>query len=322
MYSHNLNWRMEIIDFDSTEVDPPINFYLSYLEEEIQSKLQDSEARITPGKSEGRVLLEIQEDSLANFIDLLRERQEVTKCYPEKEEMQKEIGGLKAQLAESSSVLEHLKTQLLKICPMLRQAQKDVMQLTATNKDQKASLEHMKEEKEALQNKLHAERHFLAVSKTNVEVDLERYPQIEREENKNLQVALEKAECVSQVQCRRLELEKTTLQEQAEKSSAALLLCQEEKASLLTEFQQRKTSHATQLNEILTKAEQKLELDRIKSKDDRSTLLQTTESLQRTLQEKEKEQDWQKAESAMKSQVEDAESQIPLKSEGWFPKFF
>ncbi|KAI4833317.1 hypothetical protein KUCAC02_016225 [Chaenocephalus aceratus] len=310
---------MEIIDFDSTEVDPPINFYLSYLEEEIQSKLQDSEARITPGKSEGRVLLEIQEDSLANFIDLLRERQEVTKCYPEKEEMQKEIGGLKAQLAESSSVLEHLKTQ---ICPMLRQAQKDVMQLTSTNKDQKASLEHMKEEKEALQNKLHAERHFLAVSKTNVEVDLESYPQIEREENKNLQVALEKAECVSQVQCRRLELENTTLQEQAEKSSAALLLCQEEKASLLTEFQQRKTSHATQLNEILTKAEQKLERDRIKSKDDGSTLLQTTESLQRTLQEKEKEQDWQKAESAMKSQVEDAESQIPPKSEGWFPKFF
>ncbi|KAK1885652.1 LexA repressor [Dissostichus eleginoides] len=320
MYSHNLNWRMEIIDFDSTEVDPPINFYLSYLEEEIQSKLRDSEARITPGKSEGRVLLEIQEDSLANFIDLLRERQEVTKCYPEKEGMQKEIGGLKAQLAESSSALEHLKTQLLKICPMLRQAQKDVMQLTSTNKDQNVSLEHMKEEKEALQNKLHAERHFLAVSKNNVEVDLESYLQIEREENKSLQVALEKAECVSQMQCRRLELEKTTLQEQAEKSSAALLLCQEEKASLLTEFQQRKTSHATQLSEILRKAEQKLELDCMKSKDDRLTLFQATKSLQKTLQEK--EQDWQKAESAMRSQVEDAECQIPKKREGWFPKFF
>ena len=67
------------MDFISREVEPPINFYLSFLEDQVRCELKDSEARLRPGKSEGRVHLDIQEDLPANFLDYLQENREKTK---------------------------------------------------------------------------------------------------------------------------------------------------------------------------------------------------------------------------------------------------
>ncbi|KAJ4929291.1 hypothetical protein JOQ06_004901 [Pogonophryne albipinna] len=185
---------MELIDFNSTEEDPPINFFLSFLEEQIRVELHDSKARLTPSKSEGRVHLEIQEDLLANLLDSLQERREDDKCSPKQEGMQKEICSLQAHFTESVSEVECLKSQLIKIRPMLRKAHEDLVQQTATNKVQQMVLEHMKAEKDALQSELRAIRPMLGVAKTHMELELESYLELERGETRKITTALKKAE--------------------------------------------------------------------------------------------------------------------------------
>ncbi|KAJ4936702.1 hypothetical protein JOQ06_001289 [Pogonophryne albipinna] len=185
---------MELIDFNSTEEDPPINFFLSSLEEQIRVELHDSKARLTPSKSEGRVHLEIQEDLLANLLDSLQERREDDKCSPKQEGMQKEICSLQAHFTESVSEVECLKSQLIKIRPMLRKAHEDLVQQTATNKVQQMVLEHMKAEKDALQSELRAIRPMLGVAKTHMELELESYLELERGETRKITTALKKAE--------------------------------------------------------------------------------------------------------------------------------
>ncbi|KAI9544555.1 hypothetical protein NQZ68_001428 [Dissostichus eleginoides] len=185
---------MELIDFNSTEEDPPINFFLSSLEEQIRVELHDSNARLTPSKSEGRVHLEIQEDLLANLLDRLQERREDDKCSPKQEGMQKEICSLQAHFTESVSEVEYLKSQLIKIRPKLKKAHEDLVQQTATNKVQQMALERMKAEKDALQSELRAIRPMLGVAKTHVELELESYLELERGENRKITTALKKAE--------------------------------------------------------------------------------------------------------------------------------
>ncbi|KAL3055301.1 hypothetical protein OYC64_018064 [Pagothenia borchgrevinki] len=185
---------MELIDFNSTEEDPPINFFLSSLEEQIRVELHDSKARLTPSKSEGRVHLEIQEDLLANLLDHLQERREDDKCSPKQEGMQKEICSLQAHFTESVSEVEYLKSQLIKVRPMLRKAQEDLVQQTATNKVQQMALERMKAEKDALQSELRAIRPMLGVAKTHVELELESYLELERAKTRKITTALKKAE--------------------------------------------------------------------------------------------------------------------------------
>ncbi|KAI4809136.1 hypothetical protein KUCAC02_018046 [Chaenocephalus aceratus] len=185
---------MELIDFNSTEEDPSINFFLSSLEEQIRVELHDSKARLTPSKSEGRVHLEIQEDLLANLLDRLQERREDDKCSPKQEGMQKAICSLQVHFTESVSEVERLKSQLIKIRPMLRKAHEDLVQQTATNKVQQMALERMKAEKDALQSELRAIRPMLGVAKTHMELELESYLELERGETRKITTALKKAE--------------------------------------------------------------------------------------------------------------------------------
>ncbi|TDG98458.1 hypothetical protein EPR50_G00218880 [Perca flavescens] len=105
-----------------------------------------------------------------------------TECEPEK----------------TSEETEYLKSQLGKISNRLRNAQKDLDLQTLITEDLKVELEKMKGEKEALQNKvetqkmeLHKERQMLAVAKTNVELELESYLEMERAHAQELKVELE-----------------------------------------------------------------------------------------------------------------------------------
>ncbi|KAL3055331.1 hypothetical protein OYC64_018087 [Pagothenia borchgrevinki] len=195
---------MELIDFNSTEEDPPINFFLSSLEEQIRVELHDSKARLTPSKSEGRVHLEIQEDLLANLLDHLQERREDDKCSPKQEGMQKEICSLQAHFTESVSEVEYLKSQLIKVRPMLRKAQEDLVQQTATNKVKQMALERMKAEKDALQSELCAIRPML---------ELESYLELERAKTRKITTALKKAEDLLATERLRFQQEIKTLQD-------------------------------------------------------------------------------------------------------------
>ncbi|KAK9542691.1 hypothetical protein VZT92_000531 [Zoarces viviparus] len=62
---------MEVIP---EEVEHPIHFYLSSLEERVRCELLDSEARITQTKIKDRILLEIDEDRLQHFLDIVHEK--------------------------------------------------------------------------------------------------------------------------------------------------------------------------------------------------------------------------------------------------------
>ncbi|KAK5860155.1 hypothetical protein PBY51_021652 [Eleginops maclovinus] len=161
---------MDLIDFNSSEDEPPVNFFLSSLEEQIHVELKDSDARLTQSKSEGRVLLEIQEDLLANFLDGLQERREDVKCKPEHQCLQQEICSLKAQLTKSVSEVKFLNNKLTKICPMLRNAQKDLVEQTSTITNQQIAFESMKADKEALQSELQIIKPMVGLYKTNVEL--------------------------------------------------------------------------------------------------------------------------------------------------------
>ncbi|KAI9534523.1 hypothetical protein NQZ68_012756 [Dissostichus eleginoides] len=80
-------------------------FNLSFLQDQVRSDMQDEEARLSPGRKEGKILLEMREDLLETFLDSVRERQEVEKkleisleeSQEEREELQREICSLKEQ---------------------------------------------------------------------------------------------------------------------------------------------------------------------------------------------------------------------------------
>ncbi|XP_044076876.1 coiled-coil domain-containing protein 157-like [Siniperca chuatsi] len=157
---------------DYGEVDPSFNFYLSSLEAQARCELKDSEARLTQGRSEGRVLLEIQEEALSKILDQLQEQRE-DKWSPEKKLMQKEICCLKARQDEaqakhvhsSQREMESLKSNLRKICVMLRKAQNDLVQQTSQTEHLQVKLEEMKAENGALQHEVGAMKLELRVAK-------------------------------------------------------------------------------------------------------------------------------------------------------------
>ncbi|XP_054481060.1 golgin subfamily A member 6-like protein 22 [Anoplopoma fimbria] len=163
--------KLEDMELNSKVVEPPINFYLSSLEEQVRSELKDSEARLTKTESEGRVLLDIDEDSLQHFLDHVQEKNVNNKWSDEKQETPKEVCGLKDQLHESQ----------------------------AKHGQSHVKLEQVKGEKEALQNEVEAKkmelcavRKMIAVAKTNVELELESYLEIETAQTQKLRIELRK----------------------------------------------------------------------------------------------------------------------------------
>ncbi|TDG98457.1 hypothetical protein EPR50_G00218870 [Perca flavescens] len=101
------------------------------------------------------------------------------------------------------------------------------------------------------------------------------------------------------------------------------VLWQQEKSSLLEEREKTRASYVAQIEEQssvsdalladLKKAEQQLESHLNQWKEDKLSLLQATESLKLTQQEK--EQEWERTESTMRSQLVDLQSQIMKKQQ-------
>ncbi|XP_035863304.1 cingulin-like [Sander lucioperca] len=201
---------------------------------------------------------------------------------------------------------EFLKSQLGKISNRLRKSQKDLDLQYFITEDLKVELEQMKGEKEALKNKVETqkmdfgkERQMLEVGKTNVELELESYLEMERAQAHELRDKLSRTE--------------------------EALLKQEEGKTILERSQASQRAQLESLLAALKKAEQQLESQLEEWKEDKSSLLQATESLKLTQQEK--EQEWERTESTMRSQLVDLQSQImekqkKKKKKKWYKKLF
>ena len=161
----------QVKDFATRRLD----FYLSSLEEEIRCEFKDSEARLTRGRSEARLHLDVHVDSLTALLDQVQDRQEENNS---KEQMQREISRLQALLEEAPTKhdrsekedTETLKSHLRKISFMLRTAQSDLEQKTSYSKDLEAKLEMLEKEKEGLQNQVEAMKLEVRVEKQLCEV--------------------------------------------------------------------------------------------------------------------------------------------------------
>ncbi|XP_074482414.1 uncharacterized protein LOC141762267 [Sebastes fasciatus] len=119
------------IDFECKEFEVR-DFFLTTLEQTCRVQLNDSEAKITQSTSEGRIFLEVQQDELSNFFDCLPEQQD-NNWGQEKNLLQREISGLKAQLAKAPAKRDpspardkSLKSELDKLSWTLNNAQKDL----------------------------------------------------------------------------------------------------------------------------------------------------------------------------------------------------
>ncbi|XP_034382727.1 troponin T2e, cardiac [Cyclopterus lumpus] len=214
------------------EVEPPMNFYLSSLEEQVRCDLKNSEATLTQTPSKGRVLLNISEGCLQQILDLLQEKN--------KRDMQKEMCCLTSHLHEAKQgqspckETELVKYLLIKTHTKLQSAHRNLDQQTSIINEQQIKLAHIVDEKEALQKELEAKklelRQMMAGAKAKrgvgVTVSL-RSPQKTRppkqnvsstktswtikEETNNLLAAAMKAEHLLELRCIEWQVVKTSL---------------------------------------------------------------------------------------------------------------
>ncbi|XP_059206367.1 centromere protein F-like [Centropristis striata] len=291
---------------NSREVEPPINFYLSSLEEQIQCQLIDEEARLTQTNTQGRVLLDIHEDSLATFLDELQEH-------------------------------------------------KDVKYQTSNTKDLQTELEQMKAENETLQNHLEAKndelrayKRLIAVAKTNVELELESYLEIERAQTQKLRhelskmeetllkqkeeqrveatrfaAALKNTQDLLETERHRFQQEKESILQKTENSTACCLAqlneqtdknrklmaeveaMKQDKSSLVAELEKSKASHLSQLKiqaveHEETRASQKSQIDELKQ--DKDIIAAALKEVQQQL--KMRHLQWQEDRSSLLAQME------------------
>ncbi|KAL6115849.1 uncharacterized protein ACO6RY_00604 [Pungitius sinensis] len=209
----------EKMEFNSKVSDPPMNFYLSSLEEQVRAQMEDSKAMITETESVGRVLLQIDEGRLQHFVDLLQEHKNGAK--PLQLQIKGEEGSiqLERELAIERAQTRKLHIELTKLTEALNKQKeaanifqefhniqmtdwkKETNSMAATLKTAQDQLqaERMKVDKEPLQNDMEAIRlktlakmNCIAKPKTNVELELESQLEIERAQTKKQRTELTK----------------------------------------------------------------------------------------------------------------------------------
>ncbi|XP_071340613.1 sarcolemmal membrane-associated protein-like [Trachinotus anak] len=144
---------------------PKLDFYLSCLEEQVKCELQDSEAKLTQSRTEGRVLQETQEDSGASpgtekadgEGDMLLLDEAQAKLLPSS---QSDTEALQPELKKSKRILQRVKNHL-------EQQSSDI-------RDLQLKLEALQREKEGLQEevqamKLEVEKQLHRVAESNLE---------------------------------------------------------------------------------------------------------------------------------------------------------
>uniref|UniRef100_UPI0037E8F147 golgin subfamily A member 6-like protein 24 n=1 Tax=Semicossyphus pulcher TaxID=241346 RepID=UPI0037E8F147 len=176
------------------EVEPTFNFYLSSLEAQARSELRDNEARVHQSTTQGRVLLEIEEDSLANLLDQLQGQNENMQWSCEREEeLQREISSLKAQLQQvqpkpsAQRVEDAVLSELKRVRASLRKTCIDLEMEHYKNQDLQKQLEKVlsaPRDDNGLKSELKKVR--ASLQKTNTDLELEHL------KNQDLQVQLEK----------------------------------------------------------------------------------------------------------------------------------
>lgn len=226
---------------EDIERDRPMSWYHSALEADLQSL--DDKARLISSKIEGRVLLDVGDDLMQNFLDLHQD-------HSNDRQMQMEISDLKAKL----------NTALAQKAPppsaCLKKAQRDLQKQISINKEQHAAMQK-------IQAELSAERSCLAVAKTNVELELESFLTIERAQTQNLQQELSKVEAA--------------LQQQVEETKKALEKPQapEDMESVRDFCVAKINEHTEAISKLmadLQKAEQELKTERLQAIEERSSL--------------------------------------------------
>ncbi|XP_032365577.1 golgin subfamily A member 6-like protein 22 [Etheostoma spectabile] len=255
--------------------------------------------------------LEMERAQAQELKDKLRKMEEALQKQEEeaKERLERSQASLRAQLDQALAQrvpcppreTEHLKSQMGKISNRLRKALKDLDLQFFVSEDLKVELEQVKGEKEALEKEVETQK-MLKVSQTNVELELESCLEMDMAQAHELKDKLSKME-------EALREQEEEAKEVQERSQAA------HRAQLEMQDQNNKNLMAA-----LKKFEQQLESHLNEWKEDKSSLLQATESLKLTQQEK--EQEWERTESSMRSQLEDLESQMMKKQKRkkWYRK--
>ncbi|XP_028444288.1 putative uncharacterized protein MYH16 [Perca flavescens] len=227
-------------------------------------------------------------DNLSQMEEALQKQEEATK-----EVLERSQASHRAQLDEA---LQRASSQLGKISNRLRKALKDLDLQYFMTEDLRVDLEKTKGEKEALQinvetlkTELRQKRQMLAVSKTNVELELESYLVMERARAHELKEKL------------------SEMEEALQKQDEGKTILERSQASLRAQLEMQ-DKDSKDLMAALKEAEQQLESQLQEWKEDKSSLLQASERLK--LSQQEKEQEWERTESTLRSQLEDLESQI------------
>ncbi len=184
-------------DYTTALDEPQIDFYYSSFEEQLRNDLNDSKARLIPSKTEGRIILEIEEVLLDDFMERLLSKED-NSWSNGKKLMQGEMHGMKAQRAQAnhvpSSEMEKLKAQLRESSEKLQKAQRDLEQQTSLL----AQLERMKGKNEDLHGNLekvkgeNRDLHAKLENKMSENEDLVEKLREKSEENADLLAKLEK----------------------------------------------------------------------------------------------------------------------------------
>lgn len=288
---------MENMEDNYREVNPPLNFYLNFLEEQVRCALMDSEARLTQGKSEERVSLEIREDSLTDLLEQLQGKKK-DNWSQEKELLQREMCRLKAQLDEaraetvhsSQSDTETLQYKLKKTRKILRRVRNDLEQQTSNTQELQLKLEAVQRENEAFQNEAEAmklevrvEKQLRAVAEQNVETsahclrvqlfekDTAEFEARSKAEELEKDLAFEKAQ-TEKLQKRLSEM-KEALLKQKEDAKKTVERSQAYRQTQLREH----TAETGRIKAALKTAEDLLETERLRFQQEKNSFLEETE---------------------------------------------
>lgn len=291
---------------------------LSSLEKLVRFDLKDSEVTLTKSGSLGTVILEMQEESVIILITRLQE-QNAEKWSREKELAEKEMCSMKAQLEEacarhvcSTQENMYMHSQVLKLSEALFDIHTDFEQQTSDCIDLQAKLAEA-EKQQKKRNNLIKQKEEIKTAVEQSQASYQAQMEEHQAENKKLESALQKAEDLLQSEQHCLQQERTSLLEEMDKS----------RASYLTQLEEQKQVNSTLVDALKT-AEQGLDIYCSKWQEDKSSLLQAVEGLQKTLQQR--EQEWEKKENLLKSQMEELDRQIQKKKKKkkkkWYRELF
>ena len=268
-------------------------FDLLSRQRQMRCELRDSKVKLTQVGSEGRVQLEIQEEALTYILNQLREKKELSS---ERQLMEKEICGLKAQLDKSNghcskTETEKLKSQIHVLCKKLSLTLDELEVQTSLSKTLKGELQKMRDDE---------------ILKLKEVRDLESQLETERlswqQEKSSLLEEMEKSRALNVAQLDERKLKNDSLVAALESINSQRVEWQEEKASFIqaTEdlrktLQQEKeaversqASHQAQLEEhrvetskitsALRTPEDLLETERLSWQQEKSSLLEEMEN--------------------------------------------